>query len=670
MKRLVIKISILAVLVAVLPCLPALAQPTHLPHENPDTAINMLDEAGLLLSYVHINNLASQSQFQSARDTLKEMDNADIPADIRYIFNQYNNLYQNLFTTLDNLESLLNETSDLLSRNQINEARQRLDDAGPNIREANSLLRDTEAATDSLSDRLSFFKTAATNELTDAYDRLGDSVKRLKDVIDKLTSLRESLTERYTYMTKLTPTELSLNASPLTAFVGENITVSGRLSDNGTPLTKREILLSLEYKSMKNINKKNIPIKATANTTTTTGCDGLYFASITIPYQYVDNMTLTAIYEPSGTDIRNYLSSKSQPVTIKPLFYHTYLKVTMPQGLYRGQPFSISGEVTSDNASISRNISVHLDSTLLAEKNISGSFNLEITQSGNTTSRKGELTVAVAPDGRYSGASQSRYITISSTPAHIDTKIPSIVLLPASIKISGRVYGEFGPIADVPVSLKFNNSLTTAATAPDGSFQRVFNLHILPEKTPVSDSQHDLSPIGSHEIAVTIDRGESRGTIIGEESRIITINPLSTGLIMAILTSLGLVIYRRAHTRTSRQRVIPPAEPVALPTISPSPPIPSMPKLTAIKSKIFSAYRSGLAIIEKITGIVMAPHITMREFLKMTPLPSPNVSECFAELTAITEIALYSSREPPQETVTRAEKLAATIAEEAGVGNP
>ena len=681
MKRLVITLSILAGLAIVLPGLPALAQPTRLPHEKPDTAISILDESGLLLSYVHINNLASNSQFQSAQDALTEMSNANIPADIRHIIEQYNSLYQKLFTTLDNLESLLNEASALLSRNQINEARQKLDNAGPNIRDANSLLKDTEAATDSLSGRLGIPHTAATNQLTQSYDRLDNSIKRLKDVIDKFTSLRESLTERYTQMTKLTPTELSVNASPLTAFVGENITVSGRLSDNSTPLTQREIFLSLEYKTIKNINKINIPVTATTNTSTTTRFDGLYVADITIPYQYVDNMTLTAIYEPSSGDNQNYLSSKSQPLTINTLFYPTYLKVNMPQRLYREQPFTLSGEVTSGYDNISRNISVYLDDNLLAEKTVSGPFNLEITPSENSTPRKVNLTVAVAPDGRYSGASQSRNIAMSIMPGHIDTRIPSIVLLPGSIRISGRVYNEFGPIADAPVSLKLENSLTTVATAPDGSFQGVFKTRILPTKAPSSDNQlsisespaeslFDLSPIGMHEIAVTIEQPEPWATAVGEKSRIFTINPLSTSLIIAIFIALGLVIYRRNQTRMSLRKVVSPvevAEPIA---ITPLPSPVSRPKLTAIKSKILSAYQSGLSIIEKITGIVMAPHITLREFLKMTQLPSPSVTGCFAELTAITESTLYSAREPPQDTVNRAEKLAAAIKEELYRGNP
>jgi hypothetical protein len=113
-----------------------------------------------------------------------------------------------------------------------------------------------------------------------------------------------------------------------------------------------------------------------------------------------------------------------------------------------------------------------------------------------------------------------------------------------------------------------------------------------------------------------------------------------------------------------------PVEVVELPTITPLHSPVSRPKLTAIKSKILSAYRSGLSIIEKITGIAMAPHITLREFLKMTRLPSISVTECFAELTAITETTLYSAREPLPDTVTKAEELVATIKEELYSGNP
>jgi hypothetical protein len=680
MKKLVIILLVLAVLVIVNTGLPVLAQPTHLSHENPDTVVNLLDKAGLMLSYVHINNLASTSQFQSAQDKLKELYNTDIPPDIRYIMSQYNVIYQKLFTTQNNLESLLNEASALLDRNQIDEARNRLDSTSVYIKDATLLLKDVSIATNSLSSGLGVFTTTATDQLTQAHARLDDSISKLTASINNFDNIRQNLTKKYLQMIKFIPTEISLDATPLTAFVGDYITASGRLSSNGKPLSRKEIILTLEYEVMEN-TKKNIMVTATTNTSTTTGSDGSYFTDITIPYEYVDNMTLTAVYDSPSNDVNNYIASQSQPMTINTLFYHTRLKVTTPERLYWELPSTISGEVITDNASVSRNINVHLEGTPVVEETVSGTFNLEITPSENSTPGKRNLTVAVTPEGRYSGASRSRSITISIMPVHIETRITHIIFLPGTIKVSGRVYNELGPIADTPVSLKLENSPTTVATAPDGSFNTFTDLHILPTKAPstndmISASKSStkpffyLAPLGMHEIEITVKQLEPWATAVSEKRRILTINPLSAGLVLVIFIVVVIVIYRRNQIRVSRQKAMSPVDSLELPTITPLHSPASKQKLTAIKSRILSAYRSGLSVVEKITGIIMAPHITLREFLKMANLPSPTVTERFTELTAITESTLYSAQEPPKDTVARAEELAATIKEELRSGNP
>lgn len=88
------------------------------------------------------------------------------------------------------------------------------------------------------------------------------------------------------------------------------------------------------------------------------------------------------------------------------------------------------------------------------------------------------------------------------------------------------------------------------------------------------------------------------------------------------------------------------------------------PMLTDIKGRISSAYTNSLGIIENKTGIVMSPHITLREYLKATtPLLATAVS-AFTELTAIAEVALYSAHSLEENTAGKAEQLTAIITEE------
>lgn len=116
MKRLVIILSIIAMLGMVLPSLPTLAQPVQVPHENPVTATGSLNTVALLLSYSKIIDLATSRQYQDAQDALNELRHTDVPDELWYIIDRYSSLCQQLFTTLDNLESLLGEASSLLYR--------------------------------------------------------------------------------------------------------------------------------------------------------------------------------------------------------------------------------------------------------------------------------------------------------------------------------------------------------------------------------------------------------------------------------------------------------------------------------------------------------------------------------------------------------------------------
>ena len=125
---------------------------------------------------------------------------------------------------------------------------------------------------------------------------------------------------------------------------------------------------------------------------------------------------------------------------------------------------------------------------------------------------------------------------------------------------------------------------------------------------------------------------------------------------------------RRRRTKTPAPTAPVPEEKIARPAVTPLPD--PLPRLTGIRGRVLEAYRSGLLAVEKITGRIMAPQATLREFLKTAPLPSPAAFERFAELTAIAENTLYAPGNPRQDTAARAEELAGTIREDLDHGTP
>ena len=635
MKRLVIILSIIAILGVFFPFFSILAQPTQVPHENPATATGSLNKAVLLLSYNKIFNLAASRQYQDARDVLNELRQADIPDELQYIIDRYSNLCQQLVTTLDNQESLLDEASSLLSRHQIHEAKQRLNDAETNTQDALFLREDIEAATDALSNQLGVFASPAASQVRQANARLEESMEQPRELIEEFNQLYESLAESHKIQAiKLIPTELSLSINPASVFVGDSITASGRLSNNGKPLAGRKLTLTLDDK----------PIA------TTTEIDGSYVTSISIPYKYVATMTITAEYGPPGDDIGIYLASQSPPATINTMFHRTLLEVSAPEIVRPGLSFTISGRVGSTDGNIDRTVKILLDDTHLAGETVPGQFSLEVTPPEQASTGKHSLTVSVAPQGRYSGASETRSINISRLPIHIDTQTPTLVILPQAIRISGEVYYELGPVPDARVSIDFKNSSSTARTSPDGSFTASV-------RTPL-----DLPPVEQLELTMTVTPAEPWYATTQVKKRLFTINPLSMELIIVAFIAMWILVDMGSRTRRREETGIPRAEIIELPAITPAPE--PKHKLTGIKGRILSAYRDGLEAVEKLTGVGMAPHITLREFLKTVALLPPTATGQFAELTAIAESALYSAHNPRDDMATRAESLASNIKEE------
>ena len=666
MKRLVIILSIIAIMATVSPVLPALANPTQIPHEKPTTATDFFNKAGLLLSYNTIVNLASSRQYQDSQALLSELAYANIPDELRYIADRYSHLYRQLFTTLENLEALLDETSTLLAHRQTYEAKQRLDGARTDILDASSLLEDLDIATNTLSNQLGVTSSSAASRLRQAHTRLRESMKRLQELVDELNRLWQSLVERYaiitggdTQTTGLMPTKLTLNITPVSAFVGDSITLSGRLSGDGKPMARKELVFTLD----------NEPVASTF----TSACDGSYAASIIIPYRYVKNMTVAARYKPAGDDIDKYLASQSPPVTVNIMFYQTRLESSAPEIIYPGRPLSISGQVSSSNGNTDRTLNIFLDDTRLAEATVSGRFRLELTTPEQAPTGQHSLTVAVTPQGRYAGAAEARSIDISKLPIYMDAQMPPPIILSPTIRISGRIYDDFGPVADARINLKLKNLSSTAMTSADGSFASTINLPVLPESAPLSSnpfyfhtpaggSSFDLSLVSAREIAIAAASPAPWHKPLRMKKRVFVVNPLTTGLMLVLLMSLGLLVYMRSKVRAPEAKAIPGAEVIELPAMT-AVPVPK-PRFTGFKGRILSAYYSGLEVVEKITGIDMAPNITLREFLKMTTLLAPTNTGPFAELTFLTETTLYANYNPNEEAATKAEQLATDIKKE------
>ena len=538
MKRIAIAVSIILLLVMFSPYFPILAQPTHIPHQNPVTAKESPNPASLLHFYGSVAELTAARQYQDAQTLLEEVKYAAVPTELWDVIDSCNTAFRELVTTLNNLEVLLDEASTLFSHDQFSDARQKLNAAETTIYGAQLLLKDVETVTDTIGDRLGVFAASAGSEIRQAYEHHQGNLRRLRQLISELDQLRESLV-----------------VNPL---------------------------MVIETK----------------------------------------------------------------------FYYPTFLEVSAPETAYPGLPITISGQVSSTGDNVDRTVKVRLDNIQLAEETIQGQFSLQITPPPQISTGQHSLTVVVTPQGNYADASKSLPINISVIPIRAEIQVPPLIIIPKTIRISGKVHHGLTPVEDAKVSLVFRGATTMVKTSADGSF------------TTTIEAPFDLSLVGPQELTTRIEPVEPWYASLAIKRGIFTINPAIIGVMLVVFVSLGLLVRSRVRTRLPSPReemVIPQAELPEVPTVTLPEPKYEFP---GIKGRILSAYLNGLGAVEKVTGIPMAPHATLREFVNaVSPLLSTAIKP-FTELTVIVENVLYSSHKLDENTAAKAEQLAAIIKEE------
>jgi hypothetical protein len=632
-KRLATVLLIFIVVIIVFPSVTALAQPTRTPHEDPDKAAGVLDKISLLISYGKIILTASNREYATALEALEELRKIDIPDEYRNIINRYNDLCQQLFITLNTLDITLDEALHLIESSDINEAKSKLDEAEIYIEDATVILYDLNLTTESLRKHFGVMATSASKELLEADERLKDSMQQLQQLLDMLNNLRKSLNESYNEIKSLTPTSLTLQISPTSAYVGDSVNARGILKSGDKPLSGKSVTIRLDVGTTVTVVSQE---------------NGSYNGNITLPYEYVETMKAVAVYEPQGSDADTYLACQSPEVILQIRFYSTQLELSTPDIIYPGIPFTINGEIIQEADDAVRTINVSIDNMQIIETTPPGQFSLEITPPDEIPTGRRNLILEVVPQERFAGTSRQHTITVALIPLEIDLETPGIIVLPRSIQLSGRVQSERGPIADASVNIVFSDISTTLTTASDGSF------------TTTLDIPLDFSFMGQREFSINVKPLEPWVSYLTEKRQAIIINPVFSTLTFISLLSLAFLILRRR--RTMKARVIPQKEAAGLPAfITPRAPII---KMTGIKGRVISAYRAGLAIIERIAGVHMTPDATLREFLAKVAKLLPGIAKQLTELTAMAERALYSNQNPTSETAGIAEQITDDINKE------
>jgi hypothetical protein len=341
-------------------------------------------------------------------------------------------------------------------------------------------------------------------------------------------------------------------------------------------------------------------------------------------------------------------------------FFPTTIEFSVPAVVYPGLPAVINGKITSAGSTASHSIRIFLDGTLMTEASVSTEFSVGVTPPEQILDGKHVFTVTALPQGLYAEASARQTINIVRMPLSADIQVPRFALLPSTFTVSGRVYDGSNPLANTSVNITVGKMMIPVATSPDGAFTTSVNLSLGFSLTGMQNLTLDIKPSASWYAPVIINK------------QFFALNPLLIiGLIVVVVIVLILLTKSRKHVpaleKHTDNAIFKPGIPEKTQVISTPRP---RHKVTEEKGRIIAAYTEALKPVEIYSDIVQTPAFTLREFLECIRLSPPVAAGHFADLTAITEAALYSPDEIPKEMVVGAEKLAAGLKKELSDGTP
>ena len=350
-----------------------------------------------------------------------------------------------------------------------------------------------------------------------------------------------------------------------------------------------------------------------------------------------------------GYVIDSYGTSQADtPITVT--LAPTLLEVSAPDSVYPGQTITVHCLIDSTDNDLLREVKLSLDDVILYQTPVQHQSSLQAVIPTKVSPGKHTLTVFVEPQDRFAGASATLPIDIFKIPIQVSVQIPKIAILPKSINIDGLISSDRIPLHDTQVEIHLDGNIGTARTTEDGSFSARL------------ESAHDNFPSGLQRIEITAIPAEPWYSPLKVYSSVLIVGPVISGLILALLLLPGIILVYRA--RSPRRRIwgdsptwpAKPEKSIVMSSVEHEKPVPA-----DIGGRIISAYMTGLRVIETLTGIPMVYNNTLREFLDKATLRLTRAIPVFHQLTALAEVALYSSHDIDETTASKAEQLAHDI---------
>jgi len=340
----------------------------------------------------------------------------------------------------------------------------------------------------------------------------------------------------------------------------------------------------------------------------------------------------------------------------------TSVRWAVPEQAYPARPFVVSGIVTTAGApaDLSRELVFDLDGRILGRLLAHGRFRMALTPPADFPPGWHALTVLVEARGQYARFTEMRPLELISYPITVEIDPVHLTWFPGALTVSGRAASRFGPLAHARIEVHLGN----ASGAADATREGRFKVTVVP---PFA-----LGLIGSQRAQVSVFPVAPWEAPTEVETRATVVNLWNLGL-ASTLAPLAAV-YVRARRRRMRDGQAAPAHPAAevgdeavfladtLAQHAESASGLAGDGDTSPGTHVMRLYVAAVRDIEGQKRVRFWPHMTLREFQRAaTPALRGGA---LAQMTALAELALYSSRPITEDHVEAMRRLREDLDEE------
>jgi hypothetical protein len=270
---------------------------------------------------------------------------------------------------------------------------------------------------------------------------------------------------------------------------------------------------------------------------------------------------------------------------------------------------------------------VELDGEPVAEI-ASGAIHVQFAMPGDIAVGPHKLQVRVPEQGRYLAARWTKTIPVSRITPRLEASSPTWVTLPGRFSISGSVASEFGPLTGAAVRIIIAGHEYEQMTSESGGFQISGDL-------PAA-----LGLGGPTELSITVLPHEPWYAPITESRRLITVNLISVGGLVAVLLVGIAIVLTQVNRRPLVGATRDAPEPAAVHVAQGRAAAMLAQVRGSLAEELVAIYRRVLRRLEVASGIQAEVTTTLREFVELLPMRTEG--DTLWRLTVLAELALYS----------------------------